>query len=79
MRSMRRVGGGEDFEAEAFFFNDFAGQGDMAGDFRDEAAYGGRFEVLGEAQGGGFVGVGGFVVLVVLDGVKLVGEEVLQA
>jgi hypothetical protein len=54
------VGGGEDFEAEAIFFDDLAGERDVAGDLGDEAADGGGFVVLGEAKGGGVVaGVAG--------------------
>ena len=54
------VGAGQDFEAEAVFFYDFAGEGDVAGDLGDEAAEGGGFVVLGEAEGGGVVaGVAG--------------------
>ena len=49
------VGAGEDFEAEAVFFDYFAGEGDVAGDLGDEAADGGGFVVLGEAEGGGVV------------------------
>jgi hypothetical protein len=49
------VGAGEDFEAEAVFFDDFTGEGDVAGDLGDEAAEGGGFVVLGEAEGGGVV------------------------
>ena len=49
------VGAGEDFEAEAIFFDDFSGEGDVAGDLGDEAAEGGGFVVLGEAEGGGVV------------------------
>ncbi len=51
------VGGGEDFEAEAVFFDDFAAKGDVAGDLRDEAAKGGGFVVLGQAEGGGLIGI----------------------
>ena len=32
------VGAGEDFEAEAVFFDDFSGEGDVAGDLGDEAS-----------------------------------------
>jgi len=49
------VGAGEDFEAKAIFFDDFAGEGDVAGDLGDEAAEGGGFVVLGKAEGGGVV------------------------
>src|ERR1700732_2801257 len=49
------VGAGEDFEAEAVFFDDFSGEGDVAGDLGDETAEGGGFVVLGEAEGGGVV------------------------
>ena len=49
------VGAGEDFEAEAVFFDDFSGEGDVAGDLGDEAAQGGGFVMLGEAEGGGVV------------------------
>jgi len=49
------VGAGEDFEAETVFFDDFAGEGDVAGDLGDEAAQGGGFVVLGKAEGSGVV------------------------
>jgi hypothetical protein len=41
------VGAGQDFEAEAFLFDDFAGEWDVAGDLGDKAAEGGGFVVLG--------------------------------
>ena len=44
------VGAGEDLEAEAVFFDDFAGEGDVAGDLGDEAAEGGGFVLFGEAE-----------------------------
>ena len=49
------VGAGEDFEAEAVFFDDFARERDVAGDLGDQAAEGGRFVVLGKAESGGIV------------------------
>ena len=53
------VGGGEDFEAEAVGFDDFAGEGDVAGDLGDKAADGGGLVVLGEADRGGLVVIAG--------------------
>jgi hypothetical protein len=49
------VGAGQDFEAEAILFDDFAGKGDVAGDLGDEAPEGGGFVVLGKAEGGWIV------------------------
>jgi hypothetical protein len=40
------VSAGEDLEAEAVLFDDFSGEGDVAGDLGDEAAEGGGFVVL---------------------------------
>ena len=59
------VGAGEDFEAEAVFLDDFAGQGDVTGYLGDEAAEGGGFVVLGKAESGGVVArvAGGAVVV----------------
>ncbi len=51
------VSGGKDFEAEAVFLYNFAAQGDVAGDLGDEAAEGGGLVVLGQAEGGGVIGV----------------------
>lgn len=49
------VGAGEDFKAEAVFYDYFSGKGDVASDFRDQAAEGGGFVVLGEAESGGVI------------------------
>jgi hypothetical protein len=49
------VGAGEDFEAQAFFFDYFSGERDVAGDLGDQAADGGGFVVFGEADGCGIV------------------------
>ena len=49
------VGTGEDFEAEAVFYDYFSGQGDMAGDLGYQAAEGGGLVVLGKAEGGGVI------------------------
>ena len=45
------VGGGEDLEAEAVFLDHLAGEGDVAGEFGDQAAESGGLVVLGEADG----------------------------
>ena len=45
------VGGGQDFHAKAVFFDDFAGEGDVAGDLGDEAAEGGGFVVMRAGAG----------------------------
>jgi hypothetical protein len=49
------VGAGEDFEAEAIGFDDFAGEGDVAGDLGDEAAEGSGLVVLRETESSGIV------------------------
>jgi hypothetical protein len=49
------VGAGQDFKAEAVFFYDFSGQGDVAGNLGDEAAERSGFVVLGQAKSGGIV------------------------
>jgi hypothetical protein len=45
------VSAGEDFEAEAVFYDYFSGEGNVAGDLGDQAAEGGGFVVLGEPEG----------------------------
>src|ERR1700730_16326557 len=80
------VGAGEGFEAGGGFFDDFSGEGDVAGDLGDEAAEGGGFVVLGEAESGGVVaGVAGglrvgLVWIVVAQGVvaKVAGSDVAE-
>ena len=68
------VGAGEDFEAEAVFFDDFSGKRDVAGDLGDEAAEGGGFVVLGQAEGGGVVfRISGVAEVVLLGGVGRMG------
>ena len=67
------VRAGEDFEAQAVLFDDFAGERDVAGDLGDQAAEGGGFVLFGEAEevglfagfaesaeGGVFPALGGF-------------------
>jgi hypothetical protein len=47
------VSAGEDLEAQAVFFDYFAGEGDVAGDLGDEAAESGGFVLFREAEEAG--------------------------
>ena len=49
------IGAGQDFQTETVLFDDLAGERDVTGDLGDEAAEGGGFVVLGQAEGGGIV------------------------
>jgi hypothetical protein len=49
------IGAGEDFQAEAIFYNHLAGERDVAGDLRHEAAERSGFIVLWKAESGGIV------------------------
>ncbi len=55
MRSMRRSVLARDFETQAILFDDFAREGNVAGDLGDEASQGGGFVVLRKTEGRGIV------------------------